>query len=118
MDKIFIKGLALEAKIGIYEHEKGVTQPITIDLDIFFDSTKAAASGLIEDTIDYDVVAQTIANIVTQTRFELLESLAEAVTTKLLSDFKMNQLVCTIFKPQALNNAETAGISIVRPLKA
>lgn len=117
MDKIFIKGLALEAKIGIYEHEKGVTQPISVDLEIFLDSTKAASSGLIKDTIDYDEVAQTIASIVAQTRFELLESLAEAVTAKLLSDFKMSQLVCTIFKPKALNNAETVGISIVRPLK-
>lgn len=116
VDKIFIKGLALEATIGIYEHERGVKQPIKVDLDIFFDNRLPAKSGLIKDTIDYDLVAQEIGSIVATTKFELLESLAESIANTLVTKFKISKLACTVYKPQALNNAETVGITISRPV--
>lgn len=115
MDKIFIKGLALEAVIGIYEHEKGIKQPLKVDLEFHVDTTIAAESDLIHDTVDYDLVAQYVAEIVSASTSELLEALAEQVATSLLKRFKTTQVVCTLYKPQALNNAETVGITIKRP---
>lgn len=116
MDKIFIKGLALEAVLGVYAHEKGVKQPIKIDLEFYLSTTQSAKSQLLKDTIDYDLVAQEIAKIVADKEFELLESLAEHIADCLLQKFKMQKLECTIYKPQALYNAETVGITIIRTL--
>lgn len=114
MDKIFIKGLELQAVIGVYEHEKGVKQPIEIDLEMFVDSAVSANSGLIKDTIDYDVVAQRVSQLVAQSKCELIESLANYIVQNLLQEFSINKIACTVYKPQAIDNARTVGITIVR----
>jgi dihydroneopterin aldolase len=118
MDKIFIKGLALEATIGVYEHEKGVKQPLKVDLEMFVDSSLSANSDLIKDTVDYDLVAQRVAQLVAQSHCELLESLAQYVVQSLLDEFAIARLIFTVYKPQAINNAETVGITIERVKEA
>lgn len=114
MDRIFIKGLELQGVIGVYEHEKGVKQPILVDLELFVDTTSAARSGLIKDTVDYDLVAQRVAQLVEQGQSELLETLAQHIADVILKEFKVPKLRCTINKPQAINNAQMVGITIER----
>lgn len=113
-DKIFIKGLALEAFIGLYEHEKLQKQPIIVDVEFVIDARKAARSGNIADTVDYDLLVNHMTKIVTESRFELLESLIEYMTESLLNEFNLEQVSCTLYKPNAINNAKTVGISITR----
>jgi 7,8-dihydroneopterin aldolase/epimerase/oxygenase len=118
LDNIFIKGLALEAIIGIYPHERKMKQPILLDLDLFVDTHLPAKSGLITDTVDYDLVVKRIANLVAQSQCELLESLAQHIADIIFKEFRVYRLRCSLYKPKAINNAQMVGITIERVNKA
>ncbi len=114
MDKIFIKGLTLEAIIGIYPHERIKKQPVIIDLDLFVDIKESSRSGLINDTVDYDIVIKRISELVAQSQFELIESLLEHIADAILREFRVYKLCCTLYKPQAIHNAQMVGLTIER----
>ncbi|MBA2655201.1 MAG: dihydroneopterin aldolase [Gammaproteobacteria bacterium] len=114
LDKIFIKGLLLEAIIGVYPHEKTVKQPISIDIEMEVDVTLAVKTDLIKDTVDYDLVMDRVTEIVEKSHYDLLESLIEKIATTILSEFKVSKVRCTLCKPRAITNAQSVGISIER----
>ena len=114
LDVIFIKGLTLEAIIGIYPRERDAKQPLTLDLELYVDTALAVGSGLIKDTVDYDLVADFIRHMVKETHFNLLESLVNNIADSILREFKVSKLRCTLYKPQAISDAETVGVTVVR----
>jgi 7,8-dihydroneopterin aldolase/epimerase/oxygenase len=113
-DKIFIKGLTLEAIIGIYSYERLVKQPLQLDLELFLDITSSAHSGMITDTIDYDLVVARVSQLVEESHFDLIESLIQSITATLLDEFNVEKVRCTLYKPQAITKAQTVGITITR----
>ena len=58
MDIVFIRGLRIEAVIGIYDWEREIRQPLFFDLEMATDIRKAAASDNIEDTLDYKTISK------------------------------------------------------------
>lgn len=114
LDKIIIKGLKLDAIIGIYPHEQTQKQPILIDIDLYTDISLAAKTTRISDTVDYDLVVQRVENIVNNGQFKLIESLAVYLAELILQEFPVVKVKCTVFKPQAIDRVETVGISVVR----
>ncbi|WHZ20238.1 MAG: Dihydroneopterin aldolase [Rhodanobacteraceae bacterium] len=77
MDSVFIEGLVVETLIGIYDGERAARQPLVIDLELGFDHTRPAASGSIDDAIDYAAVVAVIKTFVADSNCGLLEQLAE-----------------------------------------
>lgn len=114
LDRIFIKKIALEAIIGVYDHERVAKQPLMIDLELFTDIKLPAKTGLISDTVDYDLVVDRVAALVQKSHYKLLESLIEAIADVILQEFKVQKVQCTVYKPQAIDQAETVGITIMR----
>lgn len=114
MDKIFIKGLTVETVIGIHPHEHAIKQPLIIDIELFTDISTAAKSNQIADTIDYELVAKRVAEIIAQEQFKLLEPLVVHIVETLLQEFNANEVHCQITKPKAIPQATTAGIAIIR----
>ena len=72
MDTIFLHGLKVECVIGIWEWERRITQTLLFDLDIGFDTTAAARSGAIEDTLSYREVAKRVTAYAQETRANLV----------------------------------------------
>jgi dihydroneopterin aldolase len=114
MDCLFLKGLAFEAVVGIYDHEKENKRPLILDVELYIDASVAARSDSIANTVDYDLVANFIFEQVSQRNFNLIESLATAITQAILEKFNLKKVRCTLYKPQAVSYAETVGIIIER----
>ncbi len=114
MDTVFIRGLRVDALIGIYRRERTTTQPVEIDLDIALPNNRVFTSGKVSDTIDYAVVAERITGTLAQTRFGLVEEMAEAIANLLFKDFASPHVRITIAKLGILKNALKVGISIER----
>ena len=53
MDKVYVRDLKLDARIGIYEWEKRILQKIRVDLEMAWDNRIPAASDDIKDTLNY-----------------------------------------------------------------
>jgi dihydroneopterin aldolase len=113
-DIIFIKSLVVETIIGIYPHEQAAKQPIVIDIDLYTDFSAAGKTGLIKDTVDYDLVVKKIKNVLADDPGQLLETIALKIVDALIRDFKVAKVRCKISKPQAIPSAQAAGVCITR----
>ncbi len=114
MDTIFIKALRASAIIGVYEWEKTTRQTVMIDIEMSTDIRHSAKTDNIEDTINYQSISERMVSYIEQSRFELVETLADKLAALVIEEFNVKQVRLTLHKPGALDNAEDVGILIER----
>ena len=115
MDKVFIRGLEVEGIIGIFQWEREVRQIISVDIEMDFDNKKAAKSDSIEDALNYKLVGKRITSFIKNSKFQLVETLAENISKIILKEFPVTTVKVTLSKPGALRGSNSVGISITRP---
>tara|TARA_B100001778_G_C18558583_1_gene616661 strand:+ start:1013 stop:1360 length:348 start_codon:yes stop_codon:yes gene_type:complete len=115
MDKVFIRGLEVEGIIGIFQWEREVRQIISVDIEMDFDNKKAAKSDSIEDALNYKLVGKRITSFIKNSKFQLVETLAENISKIILKEFPVTTVKVTLSKPGALRGSDSVGISITRP---
>ena len=114
MDIIFLHGLKVDCVIGVWDWERRIRQPVIIDLDLGFDIRRAAASDAIDDTLNYKAVAKRLQEFVGNSRFQLVETLAEQVAAILLKEFNLEWVRVRINKRGAVSGAGDVGVIIER----
>lgn len=114
MDKIFIRGLSIEATIGVHAWEQQLPRPLLFDLDLGIDARHAAASDQVRDAVDYALVAAMVAKFVQAHAVALLETLAESLARELFAQFPIQSLRLSIGKPGAVAAAKSVGVEIER----
>ena len=114
MDVVFIKGLAVDAIVGICDWERIARQRILIDIEMSANVSKAAASKNINDALNYKSVSDRVAEHVVESRFLLLESMAESLATLIMSEFGVTQLSISCMKTDAMPLAAGVGVKISR----
>lgn len=114
MDIIYLHDLKIDCVIGIWEWERRTTQTVVLDLDMAVDVRKAAASERIEDTLNYKAVAKRLSAFVGESRFALIETLAERVAELVLEEFKVPWLRLRVNKRGAIRGATDVGVVIER----
>lgn len=114
MDEIFIKGLKVRCVIGINENERREKQDVLIDITVFTDTRKAAESDKIEDAVDYERLKNRILEMVENSRFQLVETLAENIAGTCLDDSRIERVTVSVEKPGALTFAKSVGVVITR----
>jgi len=114
MDIIYLKDLRIETVIGLYEWEKRIRQTLVFDLEMATDIRAAAATDAIADTLDYKAVSDRVIAFVQQSRFQLVETLAEQVAGIILREFDVPWLRLRINKKGALRSVRDVGVLIER----
>ena len=107
---VFVRGLRVEAGIGVHDHEQGRLQTLVIDVTL--DLAPAPVERL-ADTINYETVAQAARAIVTEGHVGLVETFAERLATACLNDGRVRRCTVRIEKPGALDGAAAAGCEVV-----
>src|SRR5690606_6190747 len=115
---VFIRGLRVETVIGIYDWERGVRQPVVLDLELGTDLRPAAASGRIEDALDYHAISTRLQQFIGEGRFLLVETLAEQCAELLQREFGVGWLRLRLAKPTAIAAATEVGVEIERGVRA
>jgi len=114
MDHVFIEGLEIEALIGIYDWERRIRQPLVFDIEMAFDNRVPAATDAIADTLNYKAISNRIVEYVSQSSFELVETLAERVAQIVLTEFGVQRVRLKLSKPGAVRGARAVGVMIER----
>ena len=112
-DIVSIRDLSVEAVIGVYDWERETEQTLTFAVDMAGDVAKAAATDAIGDALDYSAVAKTVRQVVTEGRFQLIETAAERVAQRLVADHSLSWIRVEVVKPVA-TEGYMAVISIER----
>lgn len=114
MDIIYLSDLKIDTVIGIYDWERRITQTVSFDLEMATDIRKAAATDTIEDTLDYKSVAKRLIQFVSESEFQLVETLAERVAEIILTEFDVPWVRVRLNKKGAVRHASGVGILIER----
>lgn len=117
MDCIYIEGLRVDCKIGIYDYEREHEQPLFIDVTIYYDNNRAGLSDDYNSVIDYAKVAADIESFLQSNYLSLIESAAEKISTIIIQKYHAERVIVKINKPQALENAKGVGVIIERVRK-
>ncbi|ARP93245.1 dihydroneopterin aldolase [Bordetella genomosp. 13] len=111
--RIIISRLALDARIGILEHERRATQPLHIDAEFDVDVRRSVDDHDIHSVLDYRRLREAIVEECTQAHVNLIETLTEQVAERLLADFPdIRSLRLRINKPMAFSDCDAVGVEI------
>lgn len=113
MDYIHIDDLRVSGKHGVGAEERAKPQEFLVSVRLGADTRKAAASGRLEDTIDYHDTLKLIENVFENTSHSLLETLAEHITAEILKDKRVHSVELTIKKTGVWRNG-IPGVTILR----
>jgi dihydroneopterin aldolase len=108
---VFVRGLRLEAEIGVNPDELGRRQPLVIDVEISL--TPPERCEHIAETVNYELVVQRALAIAAGGHVRLIETFARRLADSLLAEPAAAQVRVRIEKPQALEpHALAAGVEI------
>ena len=83
-DYVSIRDLHVPAVIGVHDWEREIEQTLIVSVEMAADVRQAAASDDLADALDYSAVAETIAAVLREGKFRLIETAAERVADRLL----------------------------------
>lgn len=114
MDIVFIRDLRIETVIGIYDWEREIRQTVVLDIEMSTDVRRAAATEDIADAVDYKAVSKRLVSFVGDSRFQLVETLAERCAEIIRNEFEVRWVRLTMNKIGAVSAATDVGVIIER----
>ena len=101
MGVIKLKNMQFYGYHGVYDHEKKIGAPFEVDVEITKPFNKAASSDDVDLTVNYDSVFKLVNKIVTNSKYNLIETLAEKIANKILSEHELDKVLVRVRKPNA-----------------
>ena len=100
-DRIELRGLTVRGKHGVFAHERRDGQDFIVDITVWFDQRRAAASDDLANTVDYGALAQGAADIVAGPARDLIETVAAEIAEHVMTDQRIDAVEVTLHKPSA-----------------
>ena len=116
-DYVSVRELRVPAVIGVRDWERDVEQTLIVSVDMATDVRCAAATDDLADALDYSAVTNTIAAVVRDGSFRLIETAAERIAERLLAELPVSWLRLEVRKPIA-TPAYSAAVTIERTREA
>ena len=114
MDWIELKGIRCRGIIGAYDFERLQPSTLVVDIKLGCDARSTALYDALDNTIDYALVVQCIRSVVANAKFQLLESLAEALSHAIFKAFPTESILLSIHKPGILPDVMDVALTIER----
>jgi len=118
MDRIIISDLRARCILGVNDDERREKQDVAVNISIYADLRQAGRTDRFEDAIDYRAIKKRVLGLIEESKFFLLEALAEAVANTCLSTPGIVKVQVRVDKPSALRFAKTVAVEIVRGREA
>jgi len=113
-DRIYVRDLQLRCIIGIYPQERKDRQDVIVNLVLEGPFSEAARTDNIEHTANYKTITKQIIQLVEESEFFLIETLAERISAVCLADPRVFKATVTLDKPGALRFARSVAVEISR----
>tara|TARA_E500000331_G_scaffold353735_1_gene405151 strand:- start:121122 stop:121514 length:393 start_codon:yes stop_codon:yes gene_type:complete len=114
MDKVFIEDLEVEAIIGIWDREKKTKQKIRLDIEMSIDAKSASIKDTIDFTLNYQEVAERVSSFTAESRFNLVETLAEKICKLIIEEFLVKWVKVKVSKIKVVKSSSFVGVTIQR----
>ncbi|MGI9658178.1 MAG: dihydroneopterin aldolase [Gaiellaceae bacterium] len=115
LDQIHIRDLSTVGIVGIKPAERVTPQEILINATMWADTSAAATSDSIDETVNYRTIAKAMIKHVREGEPMLVERLSEELAQLVLAtDDRVQEVELTVEKPTALRHARSVGITVRR----
>ena len=111
-DRITLTGLRVRGHHGVYEHERRDGQDFLVDITVWLDLDRAAATDDVTDTLHYGELAERAAAIVGGEPRNLIETVAAAIADDVMRDGRPHAVEVTVHKPSAPIPLTFADVSV------
>lgn len=105
--RFLLEGLDVMVRIGIYDAERLAPQRVIIDVELVLDTDTAPQSDDVSETLNYDLIRNTVMDIVGRQHFDLQETLAGALFDNLAKLPDVTGLRVRTAKPDAYDDCDT-----------
>lgn len=114
---VFLRGLALEARLGVHPHEKAAPQRVVIGVELAVEDD-AAPTGIGPDelrrVVDYERVVKAARAEAAGGHTLLVETLAERIAAAALADPRVVRARVSVEKPDAFPDVASVGVVVER----
>jgi 7,8-dihydroneopterin aldolase/epimerase/oxygenase len=100
-DRITLTGLRVHGRHGVFEHERRDGQDFLVDITVWIDTDRAAATDELTDTLHYGELAERAAAIVGGPPRNLIETVAAEIAEDVMRDARAHAVEVTVHKPSA-----------------
>ncbi len=107
--RVFVRGLRIDAEIGLYPHERERRQPLLVDITI---ELAPIPVRRFRDTVDYDWLAGHARTLAARGHVDLVETYAQALAAACLGDERVRSVSVRVEKPDAIADAAAAGVEV------
>ena len=114
MDRLLISDLQARCIIGVGEEERREKQDVIINVVLSSDLREPGRTDRFEDALDYRDLKKKILHLIENSKYFLVEALAEAIATVCLENEKVIGVRVRVEKPAALRFARSVGVEIER----
>ena len=111
-DELLISGIECYGHHGVFEFEKREGQPFVIDLALGFDTSPAAASDNLRDTVDYGSLVLSVKDAVEKDPVDLIETLVQRIADVCLLDARVEWARVTVHMPDAPIKATFSDVAL------
>jgi dihydroneopterin aldolase len=100
-DRVVLRGLRGRGRHGWFAWEREQGQEFVVDVELVLDTTAAAVTDDLADTVDYGAIGADVVALVEGEPVHLVETLANRIASRCLSDARVVSVTVTVHKPQA-----------------
>jgi dihydroneopterin aldolase len=111
-DELAILGIECFGHHGVFEFERREGQTFVVDLTLGLDTTPAAASDDLRDTMDYGSLVTSVQTAVETDPVDLIETLAQRIADVCLADDRVEWARVTVHKPDAPIEATFSDVAL------
>ena len=112
--RIFIRDLRVDMLIGVYDHEKTATQPVTVNIEADFNAPQNWRGDTYDNAVCYDTITQAVRKMATSGHVNLVETFAEYIADFCLQDKRVTAVTVRVEKTAVFADAQSAGVEIRR----
>lgn len=112
-DRIELRGLRVRGHHGVFDFERRDGQEFIVDVTVWMDLSKAAASDDLADTLHYGELAGRVAAIVGGEPANLIETVAGRVLDEVMTDARVRSAEVVLHKPHAPIPLDFADVAVV-----
>ncbi|MCG8506244.1 MAG: dihydroneopterin aldolase [Sphingomonadales bacterium] len=109
---IFLKDFVLPVRMGIHAHERNGPQRVAINVTLELGPGDGPASDRIADVLNYDVVRETILELVADRHINLQETLCHEILERLMADARVKAATVSTMKPDVYPDCGGVGYEV------
>ncbi len=113
--QMFLRGLTVQARIGIHDFEQQAPQRLILDIDVYVDLAQHTPNADdIAEVVDYDFVRDVVHRRVARGHIMLQETLCDDVLHEILQHPAVRAVQVSTRKPDVYPDCEAVGVQTFR----